>query len=1110
MKKILSVFLSIVMLYCAVGSAIYAQAATTRFENYWSSDGKSYKLITVNGEDAFCIDFGGTASGSFQSSAGAQNYYANVLSHSDRVAIDKIISYANKRGYLNCRGDSNTRYAYYSGIQRAIWQITNPYASNNSLSSWYKKQTQSVYNDIMNNYQSQISSDDMPSVNECTLTEKDGYSSSVYCKNLDNWKIVSASSGISASVSNDVLNFSSSYGYFDGVKKINFRLKNYIYSFNKYYAGVCGEQYVIMTAGGENYFPFSISVDADKNDIISSSKTGTISINNVDADSKKSIQYSTFEITYKNGNGEVEKQTAQTDKNGIVTFTELPVYTDGGENAKSKTVFTVTEISPDSNYLYMSDQKSVTDITLNENEHKMVSLPGYDNWPNMIKLGDFEVRKSCDAYPNYISAPNVEFAMTAENGTTYTTKTDENGEAYFCNLPVGKYTLSETPDSKYVTPESKEFYIDWDGNTSTENRAYSNDALQFTKIETESYGDNNDTPNYDVLIPDQNTNNSNSKEYQYDESINCSLRVVLTDDDDNPIPNANFLLMNANYVVYGTITTNEEGIAEYDNLPAGRYIIKQQTTADGYVIRTVDKIVTFSADEANIDATITNDKGKSAIGSDEKVTTGRVVTNIVTFFETMAHIHSVCVDEEGVKPTCSKTGLTAISHCSDCGAVIDSNHKVIPKNPNNHSGIVVDKSVSPTCEQSGHTEGVYCADCNKTLFESRILPAKGHKWNEGVKRPDGSILYTCTVCSYKKIDRSEQTHTCVWSDWKYNGDAVYNSSNDYKNGTKSRRCTICGYVQTVEAPNTALLRKRGDALALESNITLATYVGKDVVDYYDEVYAEFTRNGKTTKVYPSEKTLSANSTEYNIFDYKGISPQALGDEISITVYGIKDGITYWGNTVTYSITDYIKKILSDDKADMNFFSTVLVDLVYYGEACQMYQGYNTDKPLTDILTDRQKTFRSTGDLTLTNIKNSSYATCDNRLVKLGTALRLSDSVELAIPLNMTDVTVNDLTMKVKVGNRTLSYSYAENPECFELGKDGYWYFYFNGLYANQLSDEVFITAYRGEEQVSYTLRYSAESYAATVKDEKLKAVTDAMMRYGNSAKAYKQGYKAWR
>lgn len=362
------------------------------------------------------------------------------------------------------------------------------------------------------------------------------------------------------------------------------------------------------------------------------------------------------------------------------------------------------------------------------------------------------------------------------------------------------------------------------------------------------------------------------------------------------------------------------------------------------------------------------------------------------------------------------------------------------------------------------------------------------------------IVSDGTVVTYYYKNKNEE-HTHTWSAWKYNNDAVYNSSSDYKDGTQTRTCSACGESETKEAPNTALLRRRGNALSLESSITLATYITKDVVDYYDEVYAEFTRNGKTEKVYPSGKTLTSNSIVYCIFDYTGISPQALGDDVSITFYGVKDGVTYNGNAYKYSATDYIKSTLNKPTSSAKL-KTLLVDLVYYGEACQVYQNYKTDNLLTDILTDEQKALRSTADLSLTNIKNASYETCENRLVKFGTALRLNNSVEIAIPLNMTNVTLDDLSFKVKIGSRTLTYTYAENPDNFEKGKDGYWYFYFDGVYANQMSDEVFITAYKGDEQVSYTLKYSVESYAATVTDTKLKAVTDAMMRYGNSAKAY--------
>ena len=379
----------------------------------------------------------------------------------------------------------------------------------------------------------------------------------------------------------------------------------------------------------------------------------------------------------------------------------------------------------------------------------------------------------------------------------------------------------------------------------------------------------------------------------------------------------------------------------------------------------------------------------------------------------------------------------------------------------------------------------------KTLYDYEFIKV------DGLNKP---IVSDGTVVTYYYKNKNEE-HTHTWSDWKYNNDAVYNSSSDYKDGTQTRTCSACGESETKEAPNTALLRRRGNALSLESSITLATYITKDVVDYYDEVYAEFTRNGKTEKVYPSGKTLTSNSIVYCIFDYTGISPQALGDDVSITFYGVKDGVTYNGNAYKYSATDYIKSTLHKPTSSAKL-KTLLVDLVYYGEACQVYQNYKTDNLLTDILTDEQKALRSTADLNLTNIKNASYETCENRLVKFGTALRLNNSVEIAIPLNMTNVTLDDLSFKVKIGSRTLTYAYAENPDNFEKGKDGYWYFYFDGVYANQMSDEVFITAYKGDEQVSYTLKYSVESYAATVTDTKLKTVTDAMMRYGNSAKAY--------
>lgn len=249
----------------------------------------------------------------------------------------------------------------------------------------------------------------------------------------------------------------------------------------------------------------------------------------------------------------------------------------------------------------------------------------------------------------------------------------------------------------------------------------------------------------------------------------------------------------------------------------------------------------------------------------------------------------------------------------------------------------------------------------------------------------------------------------------------------------------------------------------------------------------------------SDKIYKSGTTIYNVFDYGDISPQAMGDDVEVVFYGIKDGVKYWGTPYSISATSYIKTMLNTSTSSAKL-KTMLVDLLYYGEACQIYQNYKTDDLVTSILTEEQKQLRSTNELNLSNIRDASYVICENRLVRLGSALKLSNAVEMAIPLNMTGVTLEELTIRVKIGTRDLSYTYVDNPDCFKKEKDGYWYFYFDGIYANQMSDEVFITAYRGEEQVSYTLKYSVESYASTVKDTKLKNVTDAMMRYGNSLK----------
>ena len=72
--------------------------------------------------------------------------------------------------------------------------------------------------------------------------------------------------------------------------------------------------------------------------------------------------------------------------------------------------------------------------------------------------------------------------------------------------------------------------------------------------------------------------------------------------------------------------------------------------------------------------------------------------------------------------------------------------------------------------------------------------------------------------------------------------------------------------------------------------------------------------------------------------------------------------------------------------------------------------------------------------------------------------------------------------------------------------DGTYTFLFNGLNADKMQKEIYITAMNGDAVVSNTMRYSVESYAKQIQDlmpdSKLRKLTDALMRYGISASNY--------
>ena len=265
---------------------------------------------------------------------------------------------------------------------------------------------------------------------------------------------------------------------------------------------------------------------------------------------------------------------------------------------------------------------------------------------------------------------------------------------------------------------------------------------------------------------------------------------------------------------------------------------------------------------------------------------------------------------------------------------------------------------------------------------------------------------------------------------------------------------------------------------------------------YTNPYVVFSLNGVETKV--TEYTLE--NGKY-IFDFEDIIPHQMNDAIYATLYATYDGVEYASKVREYSVATYcynmLEKYNTDDYAKLR---TLLVDLLNYGAASQVYMNYNIEELVNSSLTEEQKAWGSSTDRTLETVQELEYKTIDNPTVQWKSGgLNLQKSVGMRFKISAENI--ENLTVKVTndIGKETIITS-----EQFEVVEGGY-YVFFEGLNAGQMSDIVYLTVYNGETAVSNTIRYSIESYAYAQQnstDVNLAELVKAMMKYGDSAKAY--------
>lgn len=424
---------------------------------------------------------------------------------------------------------------------------------------------------------------------------------------------------------------------------------------------------------------------------------------------------------------------------------------------------------------------------------------------------------------------------------------------------------------------------------------------------------------------------------------------------------------------------------------------------------------------------------------------------------------------------------------------------------------------------------------------TRVKTGAVHEWNQGVvtKEPTttetGIKTYTCTFdgCGATKtetLDKLPEAHVHTWGEWVYNGDAKWDATAKVgTNGTQTRTCTECGKTETKEAPHTGKLCRQATQLSIDSAILVKTWVPKEDCDYYDSFYMSVTyttREGEKTEVVEEYGTGTSKGVKYYTFSFDKIMPHTLNEEAKYTFYGVKDGVTYWGDVYNYAITTYLKSQL--DKYNTTAYPTsysnyrrLLADIIWYGYKAQIQQGYGitngNKKPMTDYITPEQLAYRTTEDITLKTIDDKNYVTIDNPSAQIGTNLRMGASVDLVVVMAKKTTSCPELdTLQVEVtkeGQQPEIFTVENNPDMFQVsGK--YLNFYYNGVKGNEASIPVYVRLLDANGNViSNTRRMSIESYCysqitGTKATQALKDVCDAIMRYAKSSAQYIANKKA--
>lgn len=256
-----------------------------------------------------------------------------------------------------------------------------------------------------------------------------------------------------------------------------------------------------------------------------------------------------------------------------------------------------------------------------------------------------------DVWMNIIPTDKQEAQLNGEyfETTTYTVQTNAKKGTFqvqMNNAPQGTRVVTEQGEGKETFQLGEKFRIQVQKSSKSSELSLKV-VSNLINVHAVVYKGTSTIQDATVLL--ERSTEQISTDLQVFWKANGALKVMKVDENKKPLPGAMFEVVNSNQQVMGTITADENGIAEMSNLELGTYIVKEVKAPIGYVLDATPKPFEVKTGEVAF-IELKNEQIKGSIQIKKSSDSGKVLPGVefTVFTSDGKAVQQVTTNKEGI------------------------------------------------------------------------------------------------------------------------------------------------------------------------------------------------------------------------------------------------------------------------------------------------------------------------------------------------------------------------------------------------------------------------------------------------------------------------------